>query len=263
MVGQGWIHPTDSSINVALGQGSHPPPQGLSLHVFDGSDWRVAHPDLGFPAGKHKTVLIDLSGVFPLDVPRKFRLQTNLEIYWDRLAWAVPLEDSVMTVQSVPLARARLYYRGFSQVAEADASSPEVPDYHALSGTSQLWRDLVGYYTRYGDVKPLLAQVDDRYVIVNAGDEIQLQFEALQGPGEQVRDFVLKGDGWVKDGDYNTAFSTTVLPLPAHGVLTYDRAPKTLEDDPVFKRNAEDWQRFHTRYVTPERFDSALRNDRP
>ena len=262
LVGQGWIHPTDSSINVSLGQGSHPPPQGLSLHVFDGADWRVVHPDLGFPAGKHKTVLIDLSGVFPRDVPRKFRLQTNLEIYWDRLAWAVPLEDSVMTVQSVPLARAQLRYRGFSHVT-ADASSPEVPDYHALSGTSQMWRDLVGYYTRYGDVKPLLAQVDDRYAIVNAGDEIQLLFAALPNPGDQVRDFVLKGDGWVKDGDYNTAFSTTVLPLPAHGVLSYHRAPETLEDDPVFKRNAEDWQRFHTRYVTPDWFDRALRNDEP
>ena len=263
LVGQGWIRPTDSSINVALGQGSHPPPQGLSLHVFDGTDWRVVHPDLGFPAGKRKTVLIDLSGVFPRDVPRKFRLQTNLEIYWDRLAWTVPLEDSVMTVQSVPLVGVQLRYRGFSQVAEADASSPEVPDYHALGGTSQMWRDLVGYYTRYGDVKPLLAQVDDRYAIVNAGDEIQLLFAALPDPGELVRDFVLKGDGWVKDGDYNTAFSTTVLPLPAHGVLSYDRAPETLEDDPVFKRNAEDWQRFHTRYVTPDWFDRALRNDRP
>ncbi len=263
LVGQGWIHPTDSSINVALGQGSHPPPQGLSLHVFDGTGWRVAHPDLGFPAGKRKTVLIDLSGVFPRDVPRKFRLQTNLEIYWDRLAWAVPLEDSVMTVHSVPLDRAQLRYRGFSQVAEADASSPEVPDYHALGGTSQMWRDLVGYYTRYGDVEPLLAQVDDRYAIVNAGDEIQLLFAALPDPGELVRDFVLKGDGWVKDGDYNTAFSTTVLPLPVHGVLSYDRPPETLEDDPVFKRNAEDWQRFHTRYVTPDWFDRVLRNDRP
>ncbi len=262
LVGQGWIYPTDSSINVALGQGSHPPPQGLSLHVFDGTDWRVVYPDLGFPAGKRKTVLIDLSGVFPRDVPRKFRLQTNLEIYWDRLAWAVPLEDSVMTIQSVPLARAQLRYRGFSHVT-ADASSPEVPDYDVLSGTSQLWRDLVGYYTRYGDVEPLLAQVDDRYAIVNAGDEIQLLFTALPNPGDQVRDFVLKGDGWVKDGDYNTAFSTTVLPLPAHGFLSYDRAPETLEDDPVFKRNAEDWQRFHTRYVTPDWFDRALRNDRP
>ena len=263
LVGQGWIHPTDSSINVALGQGRYPPPQGLSLHVFDGTDWRVVYPDLGFPAGKRKTVLIDLGGVFPQDVPLKFRLQTNLEIYWDRLAWAVPPEDSVMTIQSVPLSRAQLRYRGFSQVAEADASSPEVPDYDVLSGTSQLWRDLVGYYTRYGDVEPLLAQVDDRYAIVNAGDEIQLLFAALPHPGDQVRDFVLKGDGWVKDGDYNTAFSTTVLPLPAHGVLSYDRAPKTLEGDPVFKRNAEDWQRFHTRYVTPDWFDRALRNDRP
>ena len=262
LVGQGWIYPTDSSINVALGQSSHPPPRSLSLHVFDGTDWRVVYPDLGFPAGKRKTVLIDLSGVFPRDIPRKFRLQTNLEIYWDRLAWAVPLEDSVMTVQSVPLARAQLRYRGFSHVT-ADASSPEVPDYDVLSGTSQMWRDLVGYYTRYGDVKPLLAQVDDRYAIVNAGDEIQLLFTALPDPGDQVRDFVLKGDGWVKDGDYNTAFSTTVLPLPAHGVLSYDRAPRTLEDDPVFKRNAEDWQRFHTRYVTPDWFDRALRNDRP
>ena len=121
----------------------------------------------------------------------------------------------------------------------------------------------MGYYTRYGDVEPLLAQVDDRYAIVNAGDEIQLLFAALPDPGEQVRDFVLKGDGWVKDGDYNTAFSTTVLPLPAHGVLSYHRPPKMLEDDPVFKRNAGDWQRFHTRYVTPDWFDRALRNDRP
>ncbi len=259
LIAQGWIRPTDSSINVAIGQGEHPRPRGLSLHVFDGAHWRLAHPDLGFPAGKRKTVLIDLSGVFPRDVPRKFRLQTNLEIYWDRLAWAVPLKDSVMGVQSVPLERASLRYRGFSQVATADASSPEVPDYHALGGTSQLWRDLIGYYTRYGDVKPLLSQVDDRYVIANAGDEIQLRFAALPTPkAGQVRDFVLKGDGWVKDGDYNTAFSTTVLPLPAHGVLTYDRPPKALEDDPVFQRHREDWQRFHTRYVTPEWFHRAL-----
>ena len=30
------------------------------------------------------------------------------------------------------------------------------------------------------------------------------------------RDFVLIGDGWEKDGDYNTAYSQTVLPLPTH-----------------------------------------------
>ena len=59
--------------------------------------------------------------------------------------------------------------------------------------------------------------VDDRYVIANAGDELALRFPAPPPPPEGwVRDFVLIGDGWNKDGDYNTAFSKTVLPLPSH-----------------------------------------------
>jgi hypothetical protein len=32
-----------------------------------------------------------------------------------------------------------------------------------------------------------------------------------------------------------------------------------LEDDPVYRRHARDWQEFHTRYVTPERFRNAMR----
>ena len=258
-VGQGWIHPTDSSINVAISQGTSPGPRGLSLEVFDGTDWRIVHPDLGFPAGKHKTVLIDLTGIFPPNAPRRFRLRTNLEVYWDRLAWAVPLGDEVMSIQPVPVESAALHYRGFSQVAQADSSSPEIPNYNTVMGTSPLWRDLVGYHTRYGDVQPLLDQVDDRYVIMNAGDELRFQFQALPDPAEgRVRDFVLKGDGWVKDGDFNTAFSTTVLPLPAHDLSSYNRPPSTLENDPVYRRNPEDWQKFHTRYVTPKRFGQAI-----
>ena len=37
-----------------------------------------------------------------------------------------------------------------------------------------------------------------------------------------VRDFIVVGDGWVKDGDYNTTFSRTVLPLPTHASGRYD-----------------------------------------
>jgi hypothetical protein len=48
--------------------------------------------------------------------------------------------------------------------------------YARLSGTTQRWRDLIGYYTRFGDVKPLLQRIDDRYVIMNAGDEMVLRF---------------------------------------------------------------------------------------
>jgi hypothetical protein len=77
------------------------------------------------------------------------------------------------------------------------------------------WRDLEGYYTRFGDVRELVAKTEDRYVIMNAGDELRLSFEAPPPPpAGWTRDFVLIGDGWVKDGDYNTSFSKTVLPLP-------------------------------------------------
>src|SRR5262249_50378816 len=57
LLATGWIHPTDSSLNVAIGQGKHGPPSPLELEVPDGSSgWKVARPALGFPAGKNKTI---------------------------------------------------------------------------------------------------------------------------------------------------------------------------------------------------------------
>jgi hypothetical protein len=73
-----------------------------------------------------------------------------------------------------------------------------------------------------------------------------------------IRDFVVIGDGWVKDGDYNTTFSRTVLPLPTHANGRYDLAPGALEDDPVYRAHPGDFAEFHTRYVSPERVRSAL-----
>jgi uncharacterized repeat protein (TIGR01451 family)/fimbrial isopeptide formation D2 family protein len=66
---------------------------------------------------------------------------------------------------------ADLSYRGYSVLEPQASSVPERPRY-ALAGTSPRWRDLEGYYTRFGDVRDLLTRVDDRYVIMNAGDEI-------------------------------------------------------------------------------------------
>ena len=36
-----------------------------------------------------------------------------------------------------------------------------------------------------------------------------------------TRDFLLLVDGWAKDGDYNTAFSQSVEPLPFHAMSAY------------------------------------------
>lgn len=261
LVAYGWIHPTDSSINVALGQSHLPQPKGLSLETPDaGGKWSVAKPGLGFPEGKVKTVLINLDGVFKPGAPHKLRLRTNLEIYWDAVQWATGLPDTTMKTQRLDAQSAELRYRGFSVVKAADASSPELPQSYAqLSGTTQRWRDLIGYHTRFGDVRELLLKVDDRYVIMNAGDEMQLRFAAPPPPKSGwKRDFILIGDGWVKDGNVNTTFSKTVLPLPSHANPNYNTPPGRLEDDPVYRQHRADWQTYHTRYVTPEFYKRGL-----
>jgi hypothetical protein len=259
LVAQGWVHPTDSSVNVAISQGAHAAPRGLSLHVADAAGrFRKVRDGLGFPSGKDKTVLLDLTGVFPVTGPRRLRLATNLEIFWDRLAWAEGRPDVRAVPQRVALASAELGYRGYSETEQADAGSPERPRYE-LAGTAPRWLDLEGYHTRFGDVRELLAGVDDRYVIMNAGDEMQLRFREVPPPAPGlVRDFVLVGDGWVKDGDFNTTFSRTMLPLPTHARGRYDRAPGALEDDPMYRAHRDDFETYHTRYVSPEAVRRAL-----
>jgi len=260
LLATGWIYPTDSSINVAVAQGDAERPGSLRLEVPDGNGgWKVARADLGFPAGKHKTMVIDLEGLFGPGQPHRLRLATNLEIYWDRLAVAERLPDSGSSVHGLEMAVAELRYRGFSETFAPSRDQPELPVYDRLQGTGQRWPDLVGYHTRFGDVRELLAGPDDRYVIMNAGDEIVLRFTGPPPAEGLVRDFVLVGHGWVKDGDYNTAFSRTVLPLPTRASGQYDVPPTTLEDDPVYRQNSDDWTRFHTRYVEPSDFLSGLR----
>ncbi len=262
LVCQGWIHPTDSSINVAIGNTHNVRPQSLSLWVPDSKGhWSEVKKDLGFPEGKVKTILINISHVFKPGAPHLIRLQTDLEVYWDAIHWAEGLPSAPSHVIRDPLASARLHYRGFSVLHSADPYSPELPvGYRQILTRSPRWRDLTGYYTRYGDVLSLLRRVDDRYVIMNAGDELRLRFKALPPPpAGWVRDFILVGDGWVKDGDYNTQFSKTVLPLPSHEITTYNRPPNGLVNDPVWKKHRSDWLKYQTRWVSPAGFMRGLR----
>src|SRR5262249_35405113 len=158
-----------SSINVAISQGNHPPPSPLVLEVPDGKGgWKVGRPALGFPAGKNKTVMIRLDGIEGKGVTRRFRLRTNLEIFWDALRYAPGLDATMARQRRLAPDVAELRYCGFLEMTRANDSSPELPHYDKVVRGVQRWRDLIGYHTRYGDVRELLAGVDDRYVIMNA-----------------------------------------------------------------------------------------------
>src|SRR6266851_8952840 len=128
LVANGFIYPTDSSINVAIGQGHQVRPRGLSLEALDEAGrWVVVSADLGFPAGKNKTILIDLSAVVRTGLvhARRLRLRTNLEIYWDALAIADDVTNAPMEMQRISADRAELRYRGFSKTTFARRDVPE------------------------------------------------------------------------------------------------------------------------------------------
>ena len=136
------------------------------------------NPALGFPAGKNKTMLVDLTAV--KDATR-LRLRTNLEIYWDALILATEVTTPLRTTR-LAVRDAELRYRGYSETTSLRGDAPETPNYERKAGVTQRWRDLTGYHTRFGNVNALLLGVDDRYVIMNAGDEMRLQFPEQPAP---------------------------------------------------------------------------------
>jgi Tfp pilus assembly protein PilF len=224
---QGWIYPTDASINVALSQQSKVKTMMPALEVRGAhGQWRTAISSLGFPSGKDKTIVVDLSGKFPTN-DHHVRIRTNLQIYWDHAFLARDVSGA--TVRRTPLnaLSADLHFRGYSRTyRKGGRYGPWWFDYDSVSRQSP-WRPIEGAFTRFGDVMPLLKESDDMYVIMAPGDETTLEFDASSAatlPAGWKRDFLLYTDGWIKDSDLNTAFGTTVGPLPFHKIREYPYA---------------------------------------
>ena len=223
----GWVFPTDASINTAMSQSEVARARFPALDAIGpGGAWVPIVPDLGIPSGKDKTVVADLSGRFPT-ADRRVRIRTNLMVYWDEVFFTVgPTRpaDGEARVTVLPPTTADLHYRGFSrEYRKGGPHGPHWFDYDSVD-TASRWRDLTGSYTRYGDVTPLLAAGDDMYVIANAGDEITIRFAAAALPALPDgwrRTFLIYTDGWVKDGDLNTATGDRVEPLPFRGQTRY------------------------------------------
>ncbi len=246
----GWIYPTDASINFALAQSHVLQVVPLQVQVRDpAGQWRTVIPDLGFPAGKRKTVIADLTGKFS-SADRRVRIRTNMEIYWDRAFVAATASASPVTVTALRPMTADLHYRGFSRMyRKGGRYGPQWYDYATVS-REPAWAPIVGAFTRYGDVLPLVDAADDRYVIFGPGDEVALQFDSAAAPPLPrgwTRDFLVYTDAWLKDADLNTAAGGTVDPLPFHGMSRYPYgADEAFPGDSAHRRFVET---YNTRRV--------------
>lgn len=256
----GWLFPTDASINVNMTHNDDYRTMMPYLQVINArGDWETVIPNIGFPKGKFKTMIIDLSDKFLTDDYR-VRIQTNMQIYWDHVFFATRVSGVPATITTLAASSADLRYRGFSKVSRKNFSSPHLPDYYDVDKQTR-WRDLIGTYTRHGDILPLLEKADNKYAIMNAGDEVALSFDVANVPDLPEgwkRDFLFFNDGWLKDGDLNTFHGQTAAPLPFHGMSKFPyRADESYPTTEEYQRYQET---YNTREVTAEPFKRQLFN---
>lgn len=247
----GWIFPTDASINVAMSQSSDIESVAPYVQVMNAEGrWQTVIDNMSFPMGKAKTMVVDLSGRF-LSPQRLVRIRTNMEVYWDYIFYTVGDVDSPLQMTTLEPTAADLHYRGFSKMyRKGGPDGPHWFDYSHVS-TEPKWLDMEGYYTRYGDVLPLLLTDDSKYIIMNAGDEVTVEFDVdgvPEVPEGWVRDFLIYSTGWLKDADINTATGQTVAPLPFHGMSRYPYGSE--ESYPNSMEYREYLRDYNTRKVT-------------
>jgi hypothetical protein len=241
----GWIFPADASLNLAIAQRRDLATGSPRLEVETAAGWQVLMPVLGYPAGKTKTLVVDTPSL-PSGA-RRLRIVTALWLAWDRIAWTT-LPANAADTEPVVRARLRptnaeLRYRGFSALVRCSPNGPHGYDWSRVS-TASPWLPFPGRYTRYGEVKELLAAADDRSVILAAGDELALTFDASLLPPTPPgfrRTVFLESVGWDKDADRNTWEARQMEPLPFQAMSGYPFRPgERFPDTPALR----DYQRL-------------------
>jgi hypothetical protein len=205
--------------------------------------------EVGAPAGKTKTILVDLEKKLPPDA-RRLRLTTAFEIHWDSAALCEKAAAEANHQTTLLPDHTDLRWRGFSKHAALPDYLPLTPEYDGVEFAPPWRRTPAGWCTRYGAVDELLKDQDDALVLLNGGDELALSFKADRLPPKPAgfeRNFFLYVVGWDKDADFHVAEGWRVEPLPfvgmddqAYGRLT---RPATSSDAWMSKHN--------TRWVGP------------
>jgi len=213
----GWLQYGDASTNIALSQSVRETvvPTNLEMELMNGN-WEVVDVTVGMPAGKTKTVVIDLTDKLAPGV-RRLRLRTSMELRWDRIALLERLPASALEIHTVQPTSAQLQPRGFSEIRARAANHPTTPDWYTVFERPPWRTRLEGWVTQFGDVLPLVTHRDAKLALLNGGDALELRFPASDLPRPEsgrTRTFFFYSVGWDKDGDYNVVTGNSVEPLP-------------------------------------------------
>jgi len=242
----GWVEYGYSSTNYAASQAGERC-EAPTLEVWRDGKWIQLIREVGYPAGINHMMTVELTGhLRPSD--QRIRISSNMELYWDEIFLAVPDGKAELHVHEAAPREADLHFRGYPREYSPDGQHPNLCDYHNLDRNVG-WKLMAGDYTRYGDVRALLSQTDDCYVIMGHGEEITLRFAADEFgtvPDGYQRSFILKADSYCKDMDLYTAYPESVEPLPFHGMSGYPyRSDEHYPDNEQTREYRQTWNTRH------------------
>lgn len=174
--------------------------------------------------GFTKTAVLDLTGKFPAGTKKYIvRLRGLIRPHLDFVGVDTTPPAS-LKIKNLPLTSAVLGFGGYAY--RTNIGSPYFDYYRAYPGEMPIHE---GSFTRYGDVLPLINEIDDKLVVMDSGDELTLTFRALPAPARgKVRSFILKPYSYFKD----EALNTKVQPMPFRG-MDLSKYPASLGDYPA------------------------------
>jgi tetratricopeptide (TPR) repeat protein len=232
----GWTdYPYPESIIAAGQAGIAMLPPVLERKTDKGWE-RVA--DIGFPAGLPKVMTVPVPDM--KSGGTRFRIRTNLQIYWDHIQLAEA--ETTDRVNDLSPKQATLSHPGFVQEILHHGKPPQAYDPNRFETVAVTkWQ---GTLTRFGDVTELIAGLDDRFVLCGPGDEVMVTFDATslpELPKGWTRSYVLQTNGYCKDTSPTTLTGGSVGPMPYRGMKTYP--PR--EPGPAIQ--LDDIKNWHTR----------------
>jgi len=209
------------------------------LEVVDKNGTWVKAKSFGEPAGDLKRMVIDIADIFRSD-DHRIRLHRGMrkEARWliDRImlddSAPVPVKSrETSAIKADLLHGGNLPYDHVNLDHRMAAEDSVVPDDPSAYGT--------GRFTRYGDVRELIATTDDRFVLMRHGDDIELTFPGSAPPEKGIqRGFMLKTKLYYKP----VRGSRNIEPLPfsGMGIYPYDESEESPRD-----QKHQDYRNFY------------------
>jgi len=235
LVVSGWVeYANKREKDEWVASGKRPPASFIEVQDADGNWINVGHaPHIpGYP----KTVVYDLTDAFPADVMEyKVRMRIYMRMNLDYVAVDTTPDEAVVTTELTPRS-AELSFKGVSDYKQAP-----YPNYDYYDVVNPDPSSRTGSFTRFGDVKELLLDADDRFVIMDAGDDLAVSFDEPPSPAAgMTRTYMLHTDG------YHNSRTGSVEPLPFHGMSGYPYGPdEHYPDDEFHTTYLEEWNTRH------------------